>query len=118
MSLSMINMSQQNPAEHSDVLGVRVDRLSQREVLTMIDQMVARRRAGSNELPCQQVVTVNPEFVMMAQKNAQFLEYINESALVVADGVGVVWATRYLRKPIPEGATGPDTLAEISRCCV
>jgi N-acetylglucosaminyldiphosphoundecaprenol N-acetyl-beta-D-mannosaminyltransferase len=99
------------------VLGVRVDRLSQRQALDKIDAIIAQRRSCANQLPCQQVVTVNPEFLMAAQRNTQFRCAINAAALVLADGMGIVWATWYLRQPVPERVTGTDTLAELARLC-
>ena len=99
------------------ILGVRVDRVSQAEALEAIERMVAQRRAGNNTLLCQQVVTVNTEFVMAAQQNDDFRIAINAAALVVADGIGIVWATRYLGKPTPERVTGTDTVVELAKRC-
>lgn len=80
-------------------------------------EIIAQRRAAGNQLSCQQVVTVNPEFVMAAQRNTAFRQAINSAALVVADGIGVVWAARYLKAPLPERITGVDTLVALARCC-
>ncbi len=117
MSLNMVHASQESTPKSVYVLGVRVDRFSQRQALDRIEAMIAARRASGNRLQCQQVVTVNPEFVMAAQENAEFRECINRAALVVADGIGVVWATRYLGKPVPERVTGTDTLVELAKLC-
>ncbi len=110
-------MSQQRSPEPVYVLGVRVDRLSQRQALDSIEQMIAQRRTNNTMLPCRQVVTVNPEFVMAAQRNKEFLTAINAAALVVADGAGVVLATRYLGRPAPERVTGTDLLPDLARRC-
>lgn len=99
------------------VLGVRVDQVTQRQALDLIIQVIARRRASGNLPPCQQIVTVNPEFVMAAQRNAQFRQAINAAALVVADGMGIVWATRLMGTPAPERITGTDTLVALARRC-
>src|SRR6266567_2788901 len=99
------------------VLGVRVDRLSQQQTVEAIDQMVARQQESNDPLPCQQVVTVNPEFVMEAQRNTLFRACINQAALVVADGMGIVWATRILGASTPERVTGTDTLPELAKRC-
>ena len=99
------------------VLGVRVDRLSQVQAVQQIIDFVAQWRASERGLPCQQIITVNPEFVVAAQQNADFRLAINAAALVVADGSGVVWATRYLRAPAPERVTGVDTLPDLARSC-
>lgn len=53
-----------------------------------------------------QVVTVNPEFVMTAQQNAEFRTVLNGAALATADGVGIIWAARLLGRPIRERTTG------------
>src|SRR6266516_3299418 len=101
MSLHTVNMSQFSLPAPAYILGVRVDRVTQQEALDTIEQIIARRRTIENQASCQQVVTVNPEFLMEAQRNSAFCRAINEAALVVADGMGIVWATRYLREPVP-----------------
>jgi N-acetylglucosaminyldiphosphoundecaprenol N-acetyl-beta-D-mannosaminyltransferase len=60
---------------------------------------------------------VNTEFVMTAQHNTAFRHAINSAALVIADGIGVVWATRYAGSPTPERITGTDTLVALARRC-
>jgi N-acetylglucosaminyldiphosphoundecaprenol N-acetyl-beta-D-mannosaminyltransferase len=117
MSLQLKSMSKQNPPASTYVLGVRVDRLSQQEALNCIERLVALRRASDNTLPCQQIITVNTEFVMTAQHNTAFRHAINSAALVIADGIGVVWATRYAGSPTPERITGTDTLVALARRC-
>lgn len=113
MSLEMLEA----PSASVYVLGVRVDRLSQQQALDRIEQIIARRRASGNSLPCQQIVTVNPEFVMEAQHNHPFRIAINEATLVLPDGVGVVWAARYLGQPTSERVTGADMLPTLAKRC-
>src|SRR5438067_5268669 len=118
MSLRQVNtMPPQSSPASVYVLGVRVDRISQQEALDRVEQMIARRQANGNTLSCQQIVTVNPEFVMAAQRNPEFRQAINEATLVLADGAGVVWATRYLGQPTPERVTGTDLLPALARRC-
>src|SRR6266478_6620772 len=99
------------------ILGVRVDRLSQRQALDRIEQIIALHRSGSKALPCQQIITVNTEFVMAAQHDTAFRHAINSAALVIADGIGVVWATHFVHAPAPERITGTDTLVELAKRC-
>ncbi|MBA2679130.1 MAG: WecB/TagA/CpsF family glycosyltransferase [Ktedonobacteraceae bacterium] len=99
------------------VLGVRVDRFTQRQALDVIMNIVNRSRTDDQQAPCQQVVTVNPEFVMLARRNAAFLQVINQASLVVPDGIGIVLALRYLRHPTPERVTGVDTVVALARRC-
>jgi N-acetylglucosaminyldiphosphoundecaprenol N-acetyl-beta-D-mannosaminyltransferase len=116
MSLKMLSMSQLY--ESVFLLGVRVDRVSQQQAVEQIDRLVMQRHESSEHLPCRQVVTVNTEFVMMAQHNTVFRHVINYAALVMADGVGIVWGTRYVGKPTPERVTGTDTLVALAKHCV
>ena len=117
MSLQLDSMPQHSSPASVYILGVRVDRVSQLQALDFIDQLIASRQASGNALPCQQIVTVNTEFVMAAQKNAEFRHAINSAALTVADGIGVVWATRFVGLPAPERITGTDTLVALAKRC-
>lgn len=99
------------------ILGVRVDRLTQCQVLAYLEQILFSAHASPTPPPCRQIITVNPEFVMAAQKNTLFRACINHAALVMADGIGIVLAARFLRQPTPERVTGVDTLLELAKLC-
>lgn len=117
MSTQLSLTAQPSAPASVSVLGVRVDRVSREETIQRVLGIIARRRTSENLFPCQQLITVNPEFVMAAQSNAGFRQAINTAALVVADGIGVVWAARYLKAPTPERVTGVDTLVELAKRC-
>jgi N-acetylglucosaminyldiphosphoundecaprenol N-acetyl-beta-D-mannosaminyltransferase len=115
---TQISFTPQQPVPASIyVLGVRVDRLSQQEALDRLMALLNRTGSAEPVRSCQQLITVNPEFVMAAQRNADFRQAINAATLVVADGAGVVWATRYLKAPTPERITGVDTLIALAQRC-
>ena len=99
------------------VLGIRVDRLTQQQVLSTCEQTLQHYAASNRQALCQQIITVNPEFVMAAQKNARFRQTINEATMVLADGVGVVLAARHLGKPVPARLTGVDTIVALAQLC-
>src|SRR5216683_7385333 len=115
MSIKLGNMTDAPVSAY--VLGVRVDRVTQEQALSIIEHMIMLRRASENNLPCRQIVTVNPEFVMAAQKNTGFREAINAAALVVADGIGIVWATYLGKARTPERITGTDTVVALAKRC-
>ena len=110
-----VNTSQPARPQAVYVLGVRVDRVTQQQELAHIERAVERYRAGQDA--CQQVITVNPEFVMVARRNESFRACINSASLVIADGIGIVWATRYLGQPTPARITGVDTMQEMAKLC-
>ncbi len=60
-----------------------------------------------------QVVTVNPEFIVEAQKNSAFREALQKSDLALADGIGVFFAARYLHGLALERIPGIEFMLDI-----
>jgi N-acetylglucosaminyldiphosphoundecaprenol N-acetyl-beta-D-mannosaminyltransferase len=89
------------------ILGVRIHRVTMKQTLAVVESMIERRDP-------QQIVTVNPEFVMTALKNEPFRHTLNEAALAVPDGIGVVLASRLTRTPIRDRVTGVDLVEGIA----
>lgn len=74
-----------------DILGVKVDKVNFLEAVKRVVGMV--EKSGKHY-----VVTPNPEFVVLAQKDKQFREILNRADLAVADGVGLLAAAKFLEK--------------------
>lgn len=91
------------------VLGVPVDPVSLDEAVELIAQWCETPGPG------RQVITSNPELVMHAQAAGAASEALRatfaRADLVVADGVGLVWAARFLGYALPGRVAGAD-LAE------
>ncbi len=83
------------------ILGVYVHAVTMGEALRVVEAMTV------SDEP-HQVVTVNPEFIMTAQRYHEFKEVLNNAALSFADGIGVVWASRLLGCPIRERVPGVE----------
>lgn len=101
-----------------DVLGVAVNRLTYRQLLDQMDRWIAdanwaRSASGSARMGCHQVCTVNPEFVVDAQRHAEFARVLQCADLRVADGAGIVWAARLQGVRLPERITGSDGIYRI-----
>ena len=54
------------------------------------------------------VFTPNSEIIMAAYRDSEFADVLNRSDLLTADGIGVVYASKILKKPIKERAAGYD----------
>jgi len=92
-------------AGHDDrlrILGVPVDAVT---FEGMLDRIAAWVAAGDG---LHQICTVSPEFVMIAQGDPEFMRVLREADLCVADGVGLLFAARFLGRPLPERVTGSD----------
>jgi N-acetylglucosaminyldiphosphoundecaprenol N-acetyl-beta-D-mannosaminyltransferase len=92
------------------VLGVRVDCLDAVAALHRIEQFVD---TGGSHL----VATVNPEFVMRAQKDTAFARILDQADLCLPDGTGVVWAVRRQGCDVRDPVTGVDLVKPIAALC-
>lgn len=63
--------------------------------------------AGSAQ-PARQVVTLNPEIVVRSRTDAALASALHRADLSVADGVGITWAARRARHPLPGRVPGID----------
>lgn len=87
-------------------LGVRVDNLTMNEVLQKIQDFL---RDGRQHY----IVTINPEFIIKAQKDREFREILNNADLAIADGIGIVWASRLAGEPLKERVAGTDLIEKL-----
>lgn len=55
------------------------------------------------------IVTANPEIVMAANENPEFMKVLQQDTdYITADGIGIVKASKVLKNPLPERVTGYD----------
>ena len=90
-----------NTARRIEVMGCAVDNLSMEETLQTIERFIA------SGLPHQHVV-VNVDKLVKARHDPELRRIINDCALINADGMPVVWASRLLGKPLKERVAGVD----------
>ena len=83
------------------LLGVPVHNVTYAEAVEIIAQFIGAKRQ-------HQICTVNPEFVMAAQTDAEFMAILRDADLCVADGIGLVWAARWSKTPLRERVAGSD----------
>lgn len=87
----------------TEILGIGFHGYTLSEVVVWaLDAMKAKKAAY--------VCTPNPEIVWACRKNEELRRAINGADAVLADGVGVVWASKALNKPLPERVAGYDFL--------
>lgn len=85
------------------VLGVSFD------VVDLDGATAAVQRLAATPQP-HLVVTANPEAVIAAQHDPALARAMAGASLVVADGIGVVWASRRSGRPLPARVPGIELL--------
>ncbi len=89
------------PSFQPRILSVRIDTLKLSEIMEQIGQFLNGSRLYT-------ISTVNPEFVMTAQKDREFLYILNHADLNVADGIGVQLGVKMMYGELCDRITGVD----------
>ena len=87
----------------TEILGIGIDVLNRKQALGKALGFIKR-----NERECKIVITPNPEVVMLAKKDPELAEIIDKADMVIPDGVGVVWASKYSKHRLEENVPGCD----------
>ena len=89
-----------------DILGVQFDDVSRQEAAQLGAAMLGEDRF-------HYVVTPNPEFILAAEKDAEFRQVLNHADLVIPDGIGVVYSAKILGTPLKERVPGIEFAADM-----
>ena len=93
------------------ILGTKVHNIT-------LSQAVMYAEGFLNSTRQHYIVTPNPEIVVRARRNRAYRRILNSADLSIADGVGLVWASRLLfnkSKAIKTRITGVDFMHEFLR---
>lgn len=85
-----------------NILGVKVDKVNVNEASDKIIEYIKEKTKVAS------VFTPNSEIIMMGYRDEEFRNILNNSELLTADGIGVVYASKIVKNPISERAAGYD----------
>lgn len=100
-------MSVNDQRDQFHVLGVAIDDVTEDQALAQVARFVAERRP-------RQVVTVNPEFVIEAQRSPAFRAVLAQAALATADGFGLLLVARLRGRRLRGRVTGVALVERIA----
>ena len=89
-----------------DILGVGFDNITMEEAVETAMDHISAHRGGY-------VVTPNPEIVMLCKGTPALTGALEEAALVLPDGVGVIYGARILGTPLRSRVPGIDFAAAL-----
>lgn len=89
-----------------DILGVSFANVSPSEA---VDTICGYLDSDSPHM----VFTPNPEMVMLAQKDKEFKDILNDADMNIPDGIGIVYAAGIKKNPIKGRVTGYDTVQAV-----
>jgi len=88
------------------VLNMPIDVVTMDDTVHIIDKWLLEKQPHF-------VVTANAEMVMQAQEDDELFTILKQADLVLADGAGVVWASKHNGCPLPERVAGADLVNRI-----
>jgi N-acetylglucosaminyldiphosphoundecaprenol N-acetyl-beta-D-mannosaminyltransferase len=99
-------------APYVDLLGVRIHSLGVSELVRGIRHTI---KTGQKKL----VTYVNVHGINLANDDARFMRFLNDTAhIVFCDGFGVKWGARLLGLNLPHRFTPPDWIPQLCELCV
>ena len=85
------------------LFGISINALTMEQVLAAVDEAIAAR--------CRLLIgVVNVAKIVNMHRDPVLRSSVLEADLVVADGMGVVWASRFLGQSLPERVAGIDLM--------
>lgn len=87
-------------------LNTSIDNLSMAETLQRVSESIEKEQQLHH-------VVVNAGKIVSMQTDEELRKSVNESDIINADGQAVVWASRFLGKPIKERVAGIDLMANL-----
>jgi len=87
----------------ANLFDIPINAVTMEQVLDRIHAAISRREK-------LQIGVVNAAKIVNMQRNPLLGKDVLSSDLILADGVSVVWASRILRKPLPERVAGIDLM--------
>jgi len=94
-----------------EILGVKISPISLKKAVSQVEKWLKTSKQ-------HQIVTPNPEQVVLAQKDLFFKKVLNQADLAIVDGIGLVWAikaqTNNLNTKV-ERVSGVDLMVALCR---
>ncbi|MBF0620271.1 MAG: WecB/TagA/CpsF family glycosyltransferase, partial [Candidatus Omnitrophica bacterium] len=105
-SKTMQAYSEFMPPAIVNICGVNIHNLFFREVLEHIEKSIILRMPVS-------VVTPNVDHIVKLQNDLEFKKVYERAALVLVDGMPILWAARFLGTPLREKVSGSDLFPKV-----
>ncbi|MEJ6950259.1 WecB/TagA/CpsF family glycosyltransferase [Natronospora cellulosivora (SeqCode)] len=93
-------------SDYMEILGIKINKVDMKQAISEVDNFIKNKQQAS-------IVTPNSEIIVMAQDNKELAEIINNASLSVADGAGVVLASKLYQEPLKERVAGFDLMQSL-----
>ncbi len=89
-----------------EIVGINIDNISMEDAANRVEGFL-------DDDGLKMIFTPNSEILMDAVKDPEFADILNKGHIVVPDGIGVVIASRFYKKPLKDRVAGYDLMCSI-----
>ena len=89
-----------------NILGAKVDMCTMAEA---VEKVMSFFDTSGKKV----IFTPNSEIILYASRNEEFMKTLNSADITVPDGIGVVYGSKIVRRPLPERVAGFDLIKNI-----
>ena len=97
--------------EREGILNVEFDIVDEEGAMARLIEFL------DGDFSVKEVYTPNPEIVMLAQKDEELFKILNDADLILADGVGLIIASKIKGLRLKHRVTGIDTMDRLLQHC-
>ena len=94
-----------------DIFGCNVAAINMKETLKEIEKIIEDRILTQH-------VVINAGKVVLMNEDLKLKKIVSECQIINADGQSIVWASKFLGKPLPERVAGIDLMEELIKLSV
>lgn len=76
-----------------EVVGIKIDNITKAQAVKTLDDFILGKSP-------KMITTVYSEFVVFSQTDSEYLNVLNNASLSLPDGMGIIWASKYLSLPL------------------
>ena len=89
-----------------NILGAKIDMCTMAEA---VEKVLSFFETDGKKV----IFTPNSEIILYASRNEDFMKKLNSADITIADGIGVVYGSKIVRRPLPERVAGFDLIKNI-----
>jgi N-acetylglucosaminyldiphosphoundecaprenol N-acetyl-beta-D-mannosaminyltransferase len=88
------------------LLGCPIDNLNFRDTIKRIEDSIQKKKPIRH-------CAINAAKIVKIQSDRRLREIVTSSDMISPDGQSIVWASRFLKRPVPERVTGIDLMQKL-----
>ncbi|QCJ44136.1 WecB/TagA/CpsF family glycosyltransferase [Bacillus sp. S3] len=89
-----------------DILNVKFNSVTKENMLNILTNRIEEEKRTF-------LVTANPEIVMYANSDPEYMRVIQKADYVIADGIGIIIGSKIIGQPLPERIPGFELMQEL-----